>query len=197
MVELRTPEPELVAGSFLLGGNLPGGRELVQSVDAEAEVVGCLLRIKPAVALLPVFETLEHTRSDALGQCVQDFSGSSIARTAIRLSDRRVWSIDRDPGGQRDALEDCGPGPSDLRPSLHPREGFGSVRRRWTDGGPECRVHLCAGGDGLVDTGAFRAGCRPSGAVRRATWESYAADLGVAALSGRVPGRIGRQPSSM
>jgi hypothetical protein len=72
MVELRSPEPELVAGSFLLGGKLAGGRELVQSVDAQAEVVGRLLRVKPAVPLLPVFETLEHTRGDALCQCVEN-----------------------------------------------------------------------------------------------------------------------------
>ena len=35
-VELRTPEPERVARSFLLGGKLPGGRELVQRIDALA-----------------------------------------------------------------------------------------------------------------------------------------------------------------
>jgi hypothetical protein len=72
MVELRTPEPELVAGSFLLDGKLPGGRELMQSVDAQAEVVGRLLRVEPAVAILRALEALEHTRGDTLGQSVQD-----------------------------------------------------------------------------------------------------------------------------
>src|ERR687892_2116495 len=72
MVELRKPEPELVAGELPARREVAGGRERIQGVDAAAEVVGRPLRVEPAVAVLPVRETLEHTRGDAFGESVQD-----------------------------------------------------------------------------------------------------------------------------
>jgi hypothetical protein len=165
------------------------------NADAQAEVVGRLLRVKPAVALLPVFETLEHTRGDALGQCVEDVfreldredghlalrppcpvdrSGSWRATGCPRgLPPRAVGSPSQPPSAR--GLQLC-PAPMHgwrIRMSGSPLCG----RRR------PCR-HRCLPGR-VPPLG--RGPARHLGVLR----------LGVAALSGRVPGRIGRQPASM
>jgi hypothetical protein len=54
-----------VAGRFLLGRKLPGGCELVQGVDAEAEVVGRLLREMTSRGLLKI--PFDLTGANAFG----------------------------------------------------------------------------------------------------------------------------------
>ena len=167
-------------GRDSLDGELPRGRELVQGVDAQAEVVSRLLRVEPAVPRLPrTRDAPARARRRVRRERPEPFptarsrSTAICSQTAISGRSNGILAAAGMPFESR-------PRSSNFRLILGLPEGFSLAWLRIAEAASDCRVLLCAGSDRLGGIGAFRAGCRHSGATRYPAWQSNAANLGFA-----------------